>query len=238
LRTVDPAALDPAQRHRLLAGLVRAHAVAVLSTADAGGRALVAPLGYCLPLHGERAMVGITLAAVRDAGGEPAEFRAAAQARGELVAHLTASDLAGHLTELGRAERDPATGVVRWAELPSRRVAVPSLATGRARLECRIHAPAGPPGAAGVPAIRSRVTATPTASPGDYVLFAEVVCVVTELDTGTGTDIGIDADLDTEVAGRRPGCRGARSSPGSSARPMARWWTGPWPAPTAARRHW
>jgi flavin reductase (DIM6/NTAB) family NADH-FMN oxidoreductase RutF len=184
VRSIDPAALAPAQRHRLLAGLVRPHSVAVVSTADADGRPLVAPLGYCLPLHARDATVGVTLAAVRDAGGEPELVRAAALARGELVVHLTTGDLAGHLAELARAERDPATGAVRWPPVASRRVSVPSLATGRARLECRVRDAAGPPGAAGVPAVRS--PGRSGTSPTEFVLIAEVVCVVAEDDQLAG----------------------------------------------------
>ncbi|MCO1653584.1 flavin reductase [Pseudonocardia humida] len=180
MRAVDPAALAPQQRHRLLAGLARPHTVAVISTADADGAPLVAPLGYCLPMRGQRATVGITLAAVRDAGGEPEHVRAAALARGELVAHLTSTDLAGHLVALAAAERD-ATGAVRWTAVQSHRVGVPSLATGRARLECRVHGPTGPPGAPGAPAVRTSAPAAST-SPTDYVLLAEVVCVVAEDD--------------------------------------------------------
>jgi flavin reductase (DIM6/NTAB) family NADH-FMN oxidoreductase RutF len=187
MRAVEPGALDPRRRHRLLAGLVRAHSVAVVSTADADGAPLVAPLGYCLPLGGRQATVGITLAAVRDAGGEPEHVRAAALARGELVAHLTTADLGGHLAALAAAERD-GTGAVRWTPTPSHRVGVPSLVTGRARLECRVHGPAGPPGAAGVPAVRTSAPASST-SPTDYVLLAEVVCVVAE-------DAVFDAVLD------------------------------------------
>ncbi|WP_214406359.1 flavin reductase family protein [Pseudonocardia lacus] len=212
MRAVDPGALDPRQRHRLLSGLVRPHSVAVVSTADAAGTPLVAPLGYCLPMRGRTATVGITLAAVRDAGGEPEHVRAAALATGELVAHLTTADLGGHLAALSGAERD-ASGAVRWTPVPSHRVSVPSLDTGRARLECRVHGPAGPPGAPGVPAVR---TAAPNTSPTDYVLLAEVVCVVAE-----------DAELDAVL--------GALPEPGGRAAPDGRpgagtlfpWFLGP-----------
>jgi flavin reductase (DIM6/NTAB) family NADH-FMN oxidoreductase RutF len=169
LRIVEMVDLAPQQRHDLLTQLVTPHSTAMISTLDAVGEPLVAPLGYCVPMRGRRATVAITIAAVRDAGGEPELVRAAALARGELVANLTASDLPQHLADLARAPRERATGAVRWQTTASHQVAVPSLVASRARLECRVIEPAAQP------AVRDRgVARTPTG----YVVIAEVVCVV------------------------------------------------------------
>jgi flavin reductase (DIM6/NTAB) family NADH-FMN oxidoreductase RutF len=171
LRIVEMVDLAPQQRHDLLTQLVTPHSTAMISTLDAVGEPLVAPLGYCVPMRGRRATVAITLAAVRDAGGEPELVRAAALARGELVANLTASDLPQHLADLARAPRERATGAVRWQTTASYQVAVPSLVASRARLECRVIEPASQP------AVRDRGVAR---SPTGYVVIAEVVCVVTD----------------------------------------------------------
>jgi flavin reductase (DIM6/NTAB) family NADH-FMN oxidoreductase RutF len=165
--------LAPQQRHDLLAQLVAPHSTAMISTLDAVGEPLVAPLGYCVPMRGRRATVAITLAAVRDAGGEPELVRAAALARGELVANLTVSDLPQHLADLARAPRERATGAVRWQTTASHQVAVPSLVASRARLECRVIEPAAQL------AVGDRGVARPLT---DYVVIAEVVCVVTDDD--------------------------------------------------------
>jgi flavin reductase (DIM6/NTAB) family NADH-FMN oxidoreductase RutF len=171
LRIVEMVDLAPQQRHDLLTQLVTPHSTAMISTLDAVGEPLVAPLGYCVPMRGRRATVAITIAAVRDAGGEPELVRAAALARGELVANLTASDLPQHLADLARAPRERATGAVRWQTTASHQVAVPSLVASRARLECRVIEPAAQP------AVRDRGVAR---SPTAYVVIAEVVCVVTD----------------------------------------------------------
>jgi flavin reductase (DIM6/NTAB) family NADH-FMN oxidoreductase RutF len=173
LRIVEMVDLAPQQRHDLLSQLVAPHSTAMISTLDAIGEPLVAPLGYCVPMRGRRATVAITIAAVRDAGGEPELVRAAALARGELVANLTASDLPQHLADLARAPRERATGAVRWPTTASHQVAVPSLVACRARLECRVIEPAAQP------AVSDRGVAR---SPTAYVVIAEVVCVVTDDD--------------------------------------------------------
>ncbi|HZG89278.1 MAG TPA: hypothetical protein VEZ42_03605, partial [Pseudonocardia sp.] len=103
MRSVDPAALTPAQRHALFTRLTLPRAIAVISTAAGDGGALVAPLGYCVPLRGQESVVAVTVAAVRGAGDEPELVRAAALASGELVANLTTADLAQHLRDLDRA---------------------------------------------------------------------------------------------------------------------------------------
>ena len=107
---LDPAELTAPQRHALFSRLLVPQSIAMISTVDAAGDPLVAPLGYCVPVRGQESLVAVTIAAVRDAGGEPELVRSAALASGALVANLTADDLAAHLTELRRAERDPATG--------------------------------------------------------------------------------------------------------------------------------
>jgi flavin reductase (DIM6/NTAB) family NADH-FMN oxidoreductase RutF len=173
LRIVEMADLAPEQRHALLSRLVASHSTAMISTLDAVGEPLVAPLGYCVPMRGRLATVAITLAAVRDVGGEPELVQAAALARGELVANLTASDLPQHLADLARAPRERATGAVRWPTAASHQVAVPSLVAGRARLECRVIEPAGQS------AVRDRGVARP---PTGYVVIAEALCVVADDD--------------------------------------------------------
>jgi flavin reductase (DIM6/NTAB) family NADH-FMN oxidoreductase RutF len=173
LRIVEMVDLAPQQRHDLLTRLVSSHSTVMISTLDAVGEPLVAPLGYCVPMRGRLATVAITIAAVRDAGGEPELVQAAALARGELVANLTPSDLPQHLADLARAPRERATGAVRWPTTASHQVAVPSLVASRARLECRVIEPAAQP------AVRDRGVARP---PTGYVVIAEVVCVVIDDD--------------------------------------------------------
>jgi flavin reductase (DIM6/NTAB) family NADH-FMN oxidoreductase RutF len=151
----------------------------MISTVDAAGDPLVAPLGYCVPVRGQESLVAVTIAAVRDAGGEPELVRSAALASGALVANLTADDLAAHLTELRRAERDPATGLPRWTTVPSRRVAVPGLAGSRARLECRVREQRVPDQDGRTPGGELAVRSGPPPGLG-YVLFVEVVCVVAD----------------------------------------------------------
>ena len=178
------AELAPPQRHELLTRLVVPHPTAVISTLDASGEPLVAPLGYCVPLRGRQATVAVTIAAVRDAGGEPELVRAAALAAGELVANLTATALPEHLAELARAPREPSTGAVRWPIGPSARVAAPSLSTSRARLECRVIEPAGQdgPAAGRAVAVRDRDARAVGRPPTGYVVIAEVLCVVADDD--------------------------------------------------------
>jgi len=174
LRIVEMVGLAPQQRHDLLTRLVSSHSTAMISTLDAVGELLVAPLGHCVPMRGRLATVAITIAAVRDAGGEPELVQAAALARGELVANLTLSDLPQHLADLARAPRERATGAVRWPTTASQQVAVPSLVASRARLECRVIEPEVQP------AVRDGgVAARP---PTGYVVIAEVVCVVIDDD--------------------------------------------------------
>ncbi|OZM79005.1 hypothetical protein [Pseudonocardia sp. MH-G8] len=172
MRIVEMADLAPQQRHELLTRLVAPYSTAMISTLDAVGEPLVAPLGYCVPMRGRVATVAITIAAVRDAGGDPESVQAAALARGELVANLTASDLPQHLADLSRAPREHATGAVRWPTTASHKVAVPSLVAGRARLECRVIEPAGQP------SVRDHVARPPTG----YVVIAEALCVVADDD--------------------------------------------------------
>jgi flavin reductase (DIM6/NTAB) family NADH-FMN oxidoreductase RutF len=182
LTAVDPAELTAPQRHALFSRLLLPQSIAMISTRDAAGDPLVAPLGYCVPVRGQEALVAVTIAAVRDAGGEPELVRSAALASGALVANLTAADLATHLVELGRAERDPATGLPRWTTVPSRRVPVPGLAGSRARLECRVREQRVPEQGSQddrVPGHELAVRSGPPPGQG-YVLFVEVVCVVAE----------------------------------------------------------
>jgi flavin reductase (DIM6/NTAB) family NADH-FMN oxidoreductase RutF len=171
LRIVEMVGLGPQQRHDLLTRLVSSYSTAVISTLDGVGELLVAPLGYCVPMRGRLATVAITIAAVRDAGGEPELVRAAALGRGELVANLTLSGLPQHLADLARAPRERATGAVRWMTAASHQVAVPSLVASRARLECRVIE------SAAQPAVRDRGVVRP---PTGYVVIAEVVCVVVD----------------------------------------------------------
>jgi flavin reductase (DIM6/NTAB) family NADH-FMN oxidoreductase RutF len=179
VRIVDLAELSPQRRHEVFHRLVTPHAVAVISTADPDGTPVVGPLGYCVPLGGRQAVVGLTIAAVRDAGGEPARVRAAAMAGGEIVANLTTTDLGQHLTDLARAPRDPATGQIGWPLVASHRVAAPSVATGRIRLECRVlDRPTRAASGGAEVAVRARdAAATPG---GGYVVMAEVVCLVAD----------------------------------------------------------
>jgi flavin reductase (DIM6/NTAB) family NADH-FMN oxidoreductase RutF len=181
VRIVDLAELAPRRRHEVFHRLVAPHSVAVISTADPDGTPVIGPLGYCVPLGGRQAVVGITIAAVRDAGGEPARVRAAAMAGGEIVANLTTTDLGRHLADLSRAPRDRATGLIQWPTVASHRVAVPSVASGRIRLECRVlDRPTRAASGGAELAMRDRdVAATPG---GGYVVMAEVVCVVADED--------------------------------------------------------
>jgi flavin reductase (DIM6/NTAB) family NADH-FMN oxidoreductase RutF len=179
LTAVDLAELTAQQRHALLSRLLLPQSIAMISTLDAAGEPVVAPLGYCVPVRGQEALVAVTIAAVRDAGGEPELVRAAALASGALVANLTTADLAAHLIDLGRAERDPATGLPRWTTVPSRRVAVPGLADSRARLECRVREQRVPDQRDEPPGRQLAVRTGPPPGQG-YVLFVEVVCVVAD----------------------------------------------------------
>jgi flavin reductase (DIM6/NTAB) family NADH-FMN oxidoreductase RutF len=179
MSAVDPAELTAGQRHALLSRLLLPQSIAMISTLDAAGDPLVAPLGYCVPVRGQEALVAVTIAAVRDAGGEPELVRSAALASGALVANLTTADLAAHLVELGRAERDRSTGLPRWTTVPSRRVAVPGLAGARARLECRVREQRVPDQEGRIPGGELAVRSGPPPGQG-YVLFVEVVCVVAD----------------------------------------------------------
>jgi flavin reductase (DIM6/NTAB) family NADH-FMN oxidoreductase RutF len=185
LRIVDMADLAPQQRHELFSRLVAPHPTAMISTLDAAGELLVAPLGYCVPLGGRQATIAVTIAAVRDAGGEPELVRAAALASGQLVANLTTLDLPDHLAELATLPRERGTGAPRWPSTASQRVAVPSLASSRARLECRvIETPVDGtvrdgPGTGDLPAVRDASMPRP---PTGYAVIAEVVCVVADDD--------------------------------------------------------
>lgn len=179
MRIVDLAELAPQRRPELFHRLVVPNPVAVISTADPDGNPVIGPLGYCVPLGGRQAVVGVTIAAVRDAGGEPPRVRAAAMASGEIVANLTTTDLGRHLSDLSHAPRDPATGQIRWPVVASHRVAVPSVATGRVRLECRVlERPTRAASGGAELAVRER-DAAPTPG-GGYVVMAEVVCVVAD----------------------------------------------------------
>jgi flavin reductase (DIM6/NTAB) family NADH-FMN oxidoreductase RutF len=177
LTAVDPAELTAPQRHALFSRLLLPQSIAMISTRDAAGEPVVAPLGYCVPARGQEALVAVTIAAVRNAGGEPELVRSAALASGALVANLTTGDLATHLAELDRADRDPTTGLPRWTTVSSRRVAVPGLAGSRARLECRVREQRVPEQAGRTPGGELAVRTGPPPWQG-YVLFVEVVCVV------------------------------------------------------------
>lgn len=136
-RSIDPDALDQAQRHKMTIGTIVPRPIAWISSLDGGGKLNVAPFSYFMGCHSYLPAIAVSIGS---RGGVPKDTRANIRERGEFVINMVTRELASAMNVTAAAfppDVDEAQ-VTGLATLPSVKVAPPRLAASPVHLECRV----------------------------------------------------------------------------------------------------
>lgn len=135
-RSIDPAALEPADRHKLSIGTVVPRPIAWITSQDESGRVNLAPFSYFMGCHSYLPAIAVSIGSRKD--GTPKDTRANIARSGELVVNVVSEALgetmnasaAAFPSELGEIE---ALGI---DTLPSEVVGPPRVAASPIQIEC------------------------------------------------------------------------------------------------------
>jgi flavin reductase (DIM6/NTAB) family NADH-FMN oxidoreductase RutF len=140
-RSIDPEALSPVQRYKLLLGGVVPRPIAWTSTVDEQGVPNLAPFSFFTVVSSSPPMVSITVEPREDGGGAPKDTLANVRATRELVINVVSTALADamHVTSHEHAPDVDEFEVAGLTAVPSDVVVPPRVAEAPIGMECRLH---------------------------------------------------------------------------------------------------
>jgi len=134
---INPADLEPAQRHKLTIGTIVPRPIAWTTSVDGDGNVNLAPFSYFMGCHSYVPALAVSIGS-RD--GRAKDSRANIEASGELVVNLVTEDLAERMN-ITAADFPPGVNELEVAgltALPSAIVKPPRVAESPVNIECRV----------------------------------------------------------------------------------------------------
>lgn len=135
--SIDPATLEPIERHKMSIGTIVPRPIAWTTSVDLEGRVNLAPFSYFMGCHSYVPALAISVGS-RD--GEAKDTRANIEATGELVVNTVTAELAEQMN-VTAAAFPPGVDEMEHAGLtavPSALVAPPRVAESPISIECRV----------------------------------------------------------------------------------------------------
>ncbi len=136
MTSIDPAALSPRDRYRLMISAIVPRPIAWVTTLFPDGRVNAAPFSYFNGVSSTPPIVSIAVGR-KGRKGEKKDTLRNIEATGELVVNVVSHP---SLRAMVASSGDSDAGRSGLRTVPSESVAVPGLADARVRFECKLHA--------------------------------------------------------------------------------------------------
>ncbi|MCI0341316.1 MAG: flavin reductase family protein [Planctomycetales bacterium] len=136
MTSIDPGALSPRDRYRLMISAIVPRPIAWVTTLFPDGRVNAAPFSYFNGVSSTPPLVSIAVGR-KGRTGEKKDTLRNVEATGELVVNVVSQP---SLRAMVASSGDSDTARAGLRTVPSEAVAVPGLADARVRFECRLHA--------------------------------------------------------------------------------------------------
>lgn len=136
--SIDPATLEPKDRHKLSIGTIVPRPIAWVTTQDDRGRVNLAPFSYFMGCHSYVPSLAVSIGSRKD--GTPKDTRANIARSGELVVNTVSEELGARMNA-SAAPFPPEVGEVEalgLKTLPSEAVSPPRIAESPIQIECSV----------------------------------------------------------------------------------------------------